>query len=173
MTTVASLLLDAPGGNLVDQLRNGLDTHASKLALRTFNVPHLTHLAALEASGYLEIPLVDILRRAWTEHKEVRKARERTAKEQGRQATVTVLRHTLRVDHRFHVQLQHNAGAQPLFDLTLGLVLLVDALTLVVRDGKVTGVGAHTISAGAEIGAARPGGKPFPLLRKTTAVSVT
>lgn len=166
MTTVAELLFDRPSDR-AEQINRQLEKRAGTLGLLSHGVPGLTRQVATAIAGLLDLPIGGLVLNAWKKQQAIRDACAQTHGIPGATASVVVANHTLQTSQQPRVYLDV-AGAQvPILELALALTLDIDAITVNVLEGHVTGCGAGTAAASGSLGVAMPGGQAHPLFQRT------
>ncbi|MGE5830211.1 MAG: hypothetical protein ACM30G_17890 [Micromonosporaceae bacterium] len=166
MTTVAELLFERPADR-ADQINRQLEQRAGALGLLSHGVPGLTRQVATAIASLLDLPIGGLVLQAWRKQQAILKACEQTRGVPGATASVVVANHTLQTSQQPRVYLDV-AGAQvPILELALALTLDIDAITVNVLEGHVTGCGAGTAAAAGELGVAMPGGQAHPLFQRS------
>jgi hypothetical protein len=165
MNTLADVLLDKPKNGKA-QIKKLLDKHLATTLRLTPGPARVTDQIADSIIGLLGLPLRDLLANAWEAQSAVRDACVATAHRPGSRTTVAVAQHTLENIQQSQVLLDV-AGQQTLLcTLVLRLTLHIEAVTLTVAEGHVTGVGPSTATAAAELAVTLPVGGSVTLLSR-------
>jgi hypothetical protein len=166
MTTVAELLFERPADR-AEQINRELEKRAGALGLLGYGVPGLTRQVANAIAGLLDLPIGGLVLSAWKKQQAIQAACAQTRGIPGATASVVVASHTLQTSQQPRVYLDVAGGQVPILELALALTLDIDAITVNVLEGNVTGCGAGTATASCELGAAIPGGQPHPLFQRS------
>jgi hypothetical protein len=95
----------------------------------------------------LDLPLDDLMSRAWDSHALVQKAKSSTRDKPGAMEQVHLSKHTIRSAHRPKIEVEMVGASLPAMEFDLALTISVDAAVLSVADGRVTEIRPGQTSA--------------------------
>jgi hypothetical protein len=160
-TTLADLLFDHPsdaGGRIgaaLDELAEGPDTGLSRRI-------------AGAVVDMLDLPVTGLVLQAWDEQPSVQEACARTRHVPGATAFVVATEHTLHTRQRPRVHVAVVERPEVVLELDLTVALTIDAVTITVVEGRVTGCVAGTTASIVELGAVGPDGQVHVLVRRVS-----
>lgn len=99
----------------------------------------------------LDIPLGDLVLRAWEKHRLVERACAETRHRPGVVQQVRLARHTLESVHRPRIECEAAGRTVPLLTLELALVFKIDAVVFRIADGEIAAVTPGTATAEASL----------------------
>ena len=154
-TTLADLMFDHPGdasrriGAALDELAPGQSARIADAVV-----------------DLLDLPVTGLVLQAWDEQPSVQEACARTRHAPGATAFVVVTEHTLHTRQRPRVHVAVAGRPETVLELELTVALTIDAVTITVVEGRVTGCVAGTTASIVELGAVGPDGEMRCLVRR-------
>jgi hypothetical protein len=158
-TTLIDLLVDRPSA-AAEHIRKGLDG----LGLSGFDADRVVDAIG----GLLDRPVTGLVLQAWDEQPSVQDACARTRNVPGATAFVVVTEHTLHSEQRPRIHVAVAGQPEMVLDLVRTVALTIDAVTITVVEGRVTGCVAGTTASTVELGVVGPDGDVCELLGRQT-----
>jgi hypothetical protein len=154
-TTLADLLFDRPS-----------DAGARIGRALQEQYPALSSPIADAVVDLLDVPVTGLVLQAWDDRPAVAAACARTRGVPGATAFVVVTEHTLRSRQRPQICLDGWDRPEVVLELDLEVVLTIEAVTITVIEGRVTGCVAGTTASTVELGVVGPDGQVRCLVRR-------
>ena len=158
-TTLIDLLVDRPSVAAA-RIRRGLEG----LGLAGLDADRVVDAIA----GLLDRPVTGLVLQAWDEQPSVQDACARTRDVPGATAFVVVTEHTLHSEQRPRIHVAAADRPEVVLELVLTVGLTIDAVTITVVEGRVTGCVAGTTASTVELSVVGPDGDGYELLRRQT-----
>jgi hypothetical protein len=158
-TTLIDLLVDRPSA-AAERVRRGLES----LGLAGFDADRAVDAIA----GLLDRPVTGLVLQAWDEQPSVQDACARTRNVPGATAFVVVTEHTLNSEQRPRIHVAAAGRPEVVLELVLTVALTIDAVTITVVEGRVTGCVAGTTASTVDLSVIGPDGDVYELLRRQT-----
>jgi hypothetical protein len=114
----------------------------------------------------LDLPITGLVLQAWTGRPAIEAACARTQGVPGATAFVVITGHTLRSRQRAQICLDVDGRPEVVLELDLAVVLTIDAVTITVIEGRVTGCVAGTTASTVELGVVEANGQVRSLVRR-------
>jgi hypothetical protein len=156
-TTLADLLLDRPSA-AAERIKEGL----GGLELAGFDADRVVDAIG----GLLDRPVTGLVLQAWDEQPSVQDACARTRNVPGATAFVVVTEHTLHSEQRPRIHVVAAGRPEVVLDLVLTVALTIEAVTITVVEGRVTGCVAGTTASTVELRVVGPDGTVHELARR-------
>jgi hypothetical protein len=118
--------------------------------------------------GLLDRPVTGLVLQAWDEQPSVQDACARTRNVPGATAFVVVTEHTLNSEQRPRIHVASAGRQEVVLELVLTVALTIDAVTITVIEGRVTGCVAGTTASTVDLSVVGPDGDVCELLRRRT-----
>ena len=156
-TTLLDLLSDRPSAT-AERIRAGIEG---------LGIDRLDADRVVDAiGGLLDRPVTGLVLQAWDEQPSVQDACARTRNAPGATAFVVVTEHTLHSEQRPRVHLAVDGRPEVVVELVLTVALTIDAVTITVVEGRVSGCVAGTTASTVELGVVRSDGDVHGLVRR-------
>jgi hypothetical protein len=156
-TTLVDLLVDRPSAS-AQRIREGLEG----LGLAGFDADRVVDAIG----GLLDRPVTGLVLQAWDEQPSVQDACARTRNVPGATAFVVVTEHTLYSEQRPRLHVAAAGRPEVVLELILTVALTIDAVTITVVEGRVTGCVAGTTASTVELSVVAPDGSMHELARR-------
>ena len=161
MTSLADLLFDKDE-DVAQTLRTKIDKLGTEFLAAVPASHELPRQLAEVIAAFLGTPVSDLLLVALEKHQAVREARESTRDGQGATSTVLLVEHELTSNQRPTIDAVIAGETITIGALILSLNLRFEAVSVNVREGRISGLGDATASSSAELSIQRPGNDAQP-----------